>query len=195
MVGNIYERHRVTENEVLFVNNGENQNLYKDEESFKAWHDYQYKQEKQSLGGNANIVLSNGATWYPVKTWCGWNFDVMSDGFFTGSGNNITPNEKYELLDKSDQYNLHVWNDEGTGYEKVNNTWKKIQKEQIEINSDVNQNDVMPVDKDRINDLNLVAEFEKKGGIPYQDEKTDDYTTVDNGIYHLTLNGGVVDLS
>lgn len=195
LVGNIYERHRVTENEVLFVNNGENQNLYKDEESFKAWHDYQYKQEKQSLGGNANIVLSNGATWYPVKTWCGWNFDVMSDGFFTGSGNNITPNEKYELLDKSDQYNLHVWNDEGTGYEKVNNTWKKIQKEQIEINSDDNQNDVMPVDKDRINDLNLVAEFEKKGGIPYQNEKTDDYTTVDNGIYHLTLNGGVVDLS
>lgn len=72
---------------------------------------------------------------------------------------------------------------------------KKIQKEQIEINSDDNQNDVMPVDKDRINDLNLVAEFEKKGGIPYQNEKTDDYTTVDNGIYHLTLNGGVVDLS
>ncbi len=112
----------------------------------------------------------------------------MSDGFFTGSGNNITPNENYDLLDKSDQYNLHVWNE--TGYEKVNDTWK--QNDTIEAYSADNKNDV---DKDRINDLNLVAEFSKNGGIPYQNEKTDDYTTVDNGIYHLTLNGGVVDLS
>lgn len=119
----------------------------------------------------------------------------MSDNFFIGSGNNITPNEKYELLDKSDQYNLHVWNE--TGYEKVNDTWKV--KGQIETNSAENEKEV---NDDRINDLDLVAEFEYKGatenldtGIPYQNEKTDDYTTVDNGIYHLTLNGGVVDLS
>lgn len=184
LVGNVYERHRIGTEEILASSN----NKQVTGESFEAWHDFQYDQEKNSLGGNANIVLSNGATWYPVKTWCGWNFDVMSDGFFTGSGNNITPNENYDLLDKSDQYNLHVWNE--TGYEKVNDTWK--QNDTIEAHSADNQNDV---DKDRINDLNLVAEFSENGGIPYQNEKTDDYTTVDNGIYHLTLNGGVVDLS
>lgn len=197
LVGNVYERHRITEEEVLFVNNEEVGNLYKDQESFKAWHDYQYDQEKQSLGGNANIVLSNGATWYPVKTWCGWNFDVMSDGFFIDTENkNIKPDENYDLLDKSDQYNLHVWN-ERTGYEKVNDTWK-VQQGQIDTNSAENEK----VNDDRINDLDLVAEFKDKettenpdAGIPYQNEKTDDYTTVDNGIYHLTLNGGVVDLS
>lgn len=181
LVGNVYERHRVGQKETLG-------SVWDEKESFEAWRDFQYEQEKNSLGGNANIVLSNGATWYPVKTWCGWNFDVMSDNFFIGSGNNITPNENYDLLDKSDQYNLHVWNE--TGYEKVNDTWK--QNDTIEAHSADNQNDV---DKDRINDLNLVAEFSENGGIPYQNEKTDDYTTVDNGIYHLTLNGGVVDLS
>ena len=188
LVGNVYERHRVGQKETLG-------SVWDEKESFEAWRDFQYEQEKNSLGGNANIVLSNGATWYPVKTWCGWNFDVMSDNFFIGSGNNITPNEKYELLDKSDQYNLHVWNE--TGYEKVNDTWKV--KGQIDTNSAENEKEV---NDDRINDLDLVAEFEYKGatenldaGIPYQNEKTDDYTTVDNGIYHLTLNGGVVDLS
>lgn len=187
LVGNVYERHRVGQKETLG-------SVWDEKESFEAWRDLQYEQEKNSLGGNANIVLSNGATWYPVKTWCGWNFDVMSDGFFTGSGNNITPNEYYDLLDKSDQYNLHVWNE--TGYEKVNDTWKV--QGQIDTNSAENAK----VNDDRINDLDLVAEFKDKettenpdAGIPYQNEKTDDYTTVDNGIYHLTLNGGVVDLS
>ena len=125
----------------------------------------------------------------------------MSDNFFDGSGSNIKPNNAYELLDKSDQYNLHVYK-ENTGYDKVNDTWK-VQQDQTETNSAENEKEAA-VNEDRINDLDLVAEFKDKvkdsdesadAGIPYQNEKTDDYTTVDNGIYHLTLNGGVVDLS
>ena len=194
LVGNVYERHRVGKEETLGF-------VLDPNESFEAWRDFQYEQEKNSLGGNANIVLSNGATWYPVKTWCGWNFDVMSDNFFDGSGSNIKPNNAYELLDKSDQYNLHVYK-ENTGYDKVNDTWK-VQQDQTETNSAENEKEAA-VNEDRINDLDLVAEFKDKvkdsdesadAGIPYQNEKTDDYTTVDNGIYHLTLNGGVVDLS
>ena len=194
LVGNVYERHRVGQKETLG-------SVWDEKESFEAWRDFQYEQEKNSLGGNANIVLSNGATWYPVKTWCGWNFDVMSDNFFDGSGSNIKPNNAYELLDKSDQYNLHVYK-ENTGYDKVNDTWK-VQQDQTETNSAENEKEAA-VNEDRINDLDLVAEFKDKvkdsdesadAGIPYQNEKTDDYTTVDNGIYHLTLNGGVVDLS
>lgn len=194
LVGNVYERHRVGKEETLGF-------VLDPNESFEAWRDFQYEQEKNSLGGNANIVLSNGATWYPVKTWCGWNFDVMSDNFFDESGSNIKPNNAYELLDKSDQYNLHVYK-ENTGYDKVNDTWK-VQQDQTETNSAENEKEAA-VNEDRINDLDLVAEFKDKvkdsdesadAGIPYQNEKTDDYTTVDNGIYHLTLNGGVVDLS
>ena len=204
LYGNVYERHRVGKEEaVTFVTNND---LYQKEDggttvnsTFEAWRDYQETLEQQSLGGNVQLSLSNGATWYLQKNWKGWNNDLNYDKFNTtvagleeipttinyGEDGQVTiegdatkTDNIYEKIDFSDQYNLHVFK-EGEGYVKVNDGY---------FDEDGFQNKYD--DANKVNDLDILQEDQ----ISYAYDKAGEYTTVDNGIYHLTLNhGGVVD--
>ena len=160
LYGNVYERHRITEDELV------DDTYLNPTESFKEWQTDQIEKEKTSLGGNVNLTLSNKATWYPQQNWKGWNNDFVYSDFENAlnevdlTQGSINYNEiSYKKIDFSDQYNLHVYE---------NGIW-----------SIKNENS-----SNKINDLNS----------NFSSEKTGEYTTVDNGIYHLTLNdGGVVD--
>lgn len=176
LYGNLYERHRIGEEESV-------KDTYKNfrDESFKEWQDLQISEEQKTLGGNISLSLSNGATWMPQQNWYGWNYDFLYKKFYeeydslkddtvTSQTNNI----EYEHLDLSDQYNLNVWN--GTEYDTVNQPLKD--------NNNLNNS--------AINDFDLLDKNANTNYFP--DINKTDFETVDNGIYHLTLNdGGIVD--
>ncbi|MDM8226953.1 autotransporter outer membrane beta-barrel domain-containing protein [Parasutterella secunda] len=170
LVGNVYERHRVGNEEAIYlpVDNKSNQ-------SFEAWAQEQFKQEAATLGGTVALKLSNQATWYPTKQWGGWNFDLLYQGFFTKINGKEEINTSYELYDAADQYNLHVW--KNNGYTVSNNKY----------------NDGSDVETSKINDLDLLDQ--PSSTIQTANQKGKGYRTVDNGIYHLDLNGGIVDLT
>lgn len=162
LYGNVYERHRITEDELV-----DNTHL-NTAESFNEWQVLQLEQEKESLGGNVDLSLSNKATWYPQKNWKGWNNDFVYSNFeeqlkqlenLPDDGVINYDEINYKKIDFSDQYNLMVYE---------NDKWS------LKNESDIS----------KFNDLNNKFSGEKQG----------EYTTVDNGIYHLALNdGGVVD--
>ena len=196
LVGNVYERHRVGADEAVQTSWTENdtlKNAADNDQSFLEWQTHQYEEESKTLGGTVDLRISNGAVWYPTKDWKGWNYDFLYEGFFNETGDNAygTVNEAYAFLDTSDQYNLHV--KEGDGYKVVNNM--------IVGSTD-------PISANKINDLDLLDSYRDEEGkltlpnsIKVADEKLRDenghetYTSVDAGVYHLTLNGGTVDLS
>lgn len=190
LVGNVYERHRVGNEEAVVKST----DAVRDQQSFDAWHNDQYKEESKTLGGTVNLSISGGAVWYPTKDWKGWNYDILYQNFFNETGNNEygTVNDTYAYLDTSDQYNLNV--KEGDGYKLVNNM--------IMGSTD-------PINEDKINDLDLLDRYrDKEGNLteypdsirvagekPRDDQGHQTYTTVDAGVYHLKLDGGTVDLS
>ena len=188
LVGNVYERHRVGDEEAVQTHFGQ-QNAVENLQSFDDWQKHQYKLEAASLGGTVNLSISGGAVWYPTKDWKGWNYDFLYEGFFNETGDNAygTVNEAYAFLDTSDQYNLHV--KEGDGYKVVNNL--------VKLSDGSNGK----VGEQKINDLDLLDAPKDPNSIQMADEKLRDenghetYTSVDAGVYHLTLNGGTVDLS
>lgn len=198
LYGNIYERHRITDDEV--VDNSYNGGKSFSQNSFELWLNKQLEEESQSLGGNIDLSLSNEATWYPQKNWKGWNNDFVYDDFnkCIEQINSIIPDKidysdqinklTYSKIDFSDQYNLKIYEHENPeadekGYVLVNNKYKDGGKEQSYS------------DPTKINDLDLEdMKLDPESGIKYAFEKAGIYTTVDNGIYHLALNdGGVVD--
>lgn len=189
LVGNVYERHRVGSEEAVVKSTDAVQH----DQSFDDWHNYQYAEESKTLGGTVDLRISGGAVWYPTGDWKGWNYDFLYQNFFNETGGNEygTINDTYTLLDTSDQYNLHV--KDGDGYKVVNNM--------IVGSTD-------PISANKINDLDLLDSYRDEEGkltlpnsIEVADEKLRDenghetYTSVDAGVYHLTLNGGTVDLS
>lgn len=176
LVGNVYERHRIGDEEAIIL--PENN---KSTQTFDAWARYQLKQEAATLGGTVDLELSNQATWYPTKQWGGWNFDLLYRDYFTSTDNKDI-NKKYELYDAADQYNLHVW-DNGK-YVVANNTYL-----------DENDKKATYGDLNKINDLDLLDNPTDADTIETAYQKGKDYRVVDNGIYHLKLNGGIVDLS
>lgn len=188
LVGNVYERHRVGDEEAVQTHFGQ-QNAVENLQSFDDWQKHQYMLEAASLGGTVNLSISGGAVWYPTKDWKGWNYDFLYEGFFNETGDNAygTVNEAYAFLDTSDQYNLHV--KEGDGYKVVNNL--------VKLSDGSNGK----VGEQKINDLDLLDAPKNPNSIQMADEKLRDenghetYTSVDAGVYHLTLNGGTVDLS
>lgn len=186
LVGNVYERHRVGNEEAVVKST----DAVRDQQSFDAWHNDQYKEESKTLGGTVNLSISGGAVWYPTKDWKGWNYDFLYQEFFDETGNNDygTVNEGYKYYDTSDQYNLHVKAENGS-YEPANQPVPA---------------DGESVDSGKINDLDLLdglKEGEVPNSIEVANEKPRDdqghqtYTTVDAGVYHLKLDGGTVDLS
>ena len=125
-----------------------------------------------TLGGAVSLSLSNGAAWYPIlggteaedSGWKGWDYTAVTSWVDMDSYN--------QVVNRSDQYNLK-WTDK-VGVEHVANP--------ASDNSGI------------VNDAGLVRKDEGTG-IAYVDRsgvKLDD-AEVDNGIYHLTLNDGVVD--
>ena len=112
------------------------------------------------------MTLSNKATWYPQQNWKGWNNDfIYSD--FENALNEV------DLTQGSINYNE-------ISYKKIDFS--------DQYNLHVYENGIWSIKNEtssnKINDLNS----------NFSSEKTGEYTTVDNGIYHLTLNdGGVVD--
>lgn len=184
LVGNVYERHRVGAEEAVQKETKEGTSAIEQYQSFKAWQDKQYEEESKTLGGTVNLSISGGAVWYPTKDWKGWNYDFLYQEFFKTSDNletssNIpfgTVNEEYDYYDVSDQYNLYVKAENGN-YELAN---QPVPAEG------------QPVDSGKINDLDLKS---KDGTIVTANPKNDITETVHGGVYHLTLNGGTVDLS
>lgn len=190
LVGNVYERHRVGDEEAVQKETNEGTSAIEQYQSFKDWQDEQYEKESLSLGGTVNLSISTGAVWYPTKDWKGWNYDFLYQEFFNETGDNEygTVNEGYKYYDTSDQYNLHVKAENGS-YEPANQPVPA---------------DGESVDSGKINDLDLLdglKEGEVPGSIEVANEKPRDdqgqqtYKTVHGGVYHLTLNGGTVDLS
>ena len=116
----------------------------------------------------------------PQQKWYGWNYDFAHTDFYLAYKNknqttlNNTENVSYERLDLSDQYNLMVWNEKSKTYERVNKTTDK------ENNNVINDYDLLSLQQDQ-----------EKYYFPEIDKTS--FTTVNNGIYHLTLNDGVVD--
>ena len=168
LYGNIYERHSFGEEESahLKYNNTTAQ-------SNSEWKAEQTILEQDPEAGKVNLTLNNGATWMPQQKWFGWNYDFVHPDFYkaynkfqeTGT---LTESE-YGNFDLSDQYNLKVWNEETKKYDDKNKTDKNT---------------------DAVNDSDLITD---KNSYFDKIDKTD-FTTVDNGIYHLALNdGGVVD--
>lgn len=190
LVGNVYERHRVGDEEAVRKETNGGTSAIEQYQSFKDWQDEQYKAESLTLGGTVNLSISGGAVWYPTKDWKGWNYDFLYQEFFDETGNNDygTVNTGYEYYDTSDQYNLHVKAENGS-YEPANQPVPA---------------DGESVDSGKINDLDLLDHL-KEREVPYSikvaNEKPRDdqghqtYTTVDAGVYHLKLDGGTVDLS
>lgn len=190
LVGNVYERHRVGDGEAVQKETSGGASAIEQYQSFKDWQDEQYEKESLSLGGTVNLSISTGAVWYPTKDWKGWNYDFLYQEFFNETGDNEygTVNEGYKYYDTSDQYNLHVKAENGS-YEPANQPVPA---------------DGESVDSGKINDLDLLdglKEGEVPGSIEVANEKPRDdqgqqtYKTVHGGVYHLTLNGGTVDLS
>lgn len=175
LVGNVYERHRVGSEEAV-QKTFDGTSAIQVDQSFDAWQKYQYEEERKTLGGTVDLSISNGAVWYPTKDWKGWNYDFLYEDFFDETDGNAygTVYTDYEYYDVSDQYNLHVDKDKDGVYELANakgdsteDTWK-------------------------INDLDLKSVDDK---IATSGQKENITETVQNGVYHLTLNGGTVDLS
>lgn len=190
LVGNVYERHRVGDEEAVQKGTIEGTSAIEQYQSFKDWQDEQYEAESLTLGGTVNLSISGGAVWYPTKDWKGWNYDFLYQEFFNEIGDNEygTVNEGYKYYDTSDQYNLHVKAENGS-YEPANQPVPA---------------DGESVDSGKINDLDLLdglKEGEVPGSIevanekPRDDQEQQTYKTVHGGVYHLTLNGGTVDLS
>ena len=208
LYGNIYERHRIGKEETIEFKS----QVDSDYNNFIEWNYYQKELEQKSLGGNVQLSLSNGATWYMQKNWKGWNNDLIYDKFNktveallkAGIPDTITYNKDkdnvviegdatktnntnniYEKIDFSDQYNLKVCDKEKNVYFTVNNGYYDDSGKEQQYKNE-----------DKVNDLDLasLATNSKDEGIHYAYQKAGKYTTVDNGIYHLTLNqGGVVD--
>ena len=169
LFGNIYERHRLSSKEVgTFITENP------DEQTFLGWVDWMKKEQARegTLGGAVRLSLSNSAAWYPILSgtqvedsgWKGWDYTAVT------SWDDM--NEYNKDVNRSDQYNLK-WTDKD-GAEHVAN--------HASDNSGI------------VNDSDLVQK-DKGTGIAYVDRtgvKLDD-AEVDNGIYHLTLNDGVVD--
>lgn len=190
LIGNVYERHRVGAEEAVQKETTSGVSAIEKYQSFKTWQDKQYEEESKTLGGTVNLSISGGAVWYPTKDWKGWNYDFLYQEFFNETGDNEygTVNEGYKYYDTSDQYNLHVKAENGS-YEPANQPVPA---------------DGESVDSGKINDLDLLdglKEGEVPDSIEVANEKPRDdqgqqtYKTVHGGVYHLTLNGGTVDLS
>ncbi|WP_294565562.1 autotransporter outer membrane beta-barrel domain-containing protein [uncultured Succinatimonas sp.] len=177
LYGNLYERHRFGQNESLNLKETDTDVT---NQSNSTWKNEQINKEKYSLGGKINFTLANGATWMPQQKWYGWNYDFAHTDFYLAYKNknqitlNNTENVSYERLDLSDQYNLMVWNEKSKTYERVNKTTDK------ENNNVINDYDLLSLQQDQ-----------EKYYFPEIDKTS--FTTVNNGIYHLTLNDGVVD--
>ena len=178
LVGNVYERHRIGNEEAIILPKDNNS-----AQTFEAWAQYQLKQEAATLGGTVDLELSNQATWYPTKQWGGWNFDLLYRDYFTDTDNKDI-NKDYKLYDAADQYNLHVWDKDNGKYVVTNNTYL-----------DENDKQATYGDLNKINDLDLLDNPTDADTIETAYQKGEDYRVVDNGIYHLKLNGGIVDLS
>ena len=169
LYGNIYERHRFGEEESAHLNEEDTKTTA---QSGSAWKADQRKHEQDPEAGKVNLTLNNGATWMPQQKWFGWNYDFVHPDFYEAYNKfqetGTLTESAYENFDLSDQYNLKVWNEETKKYEEKNIT----------------------KNTDAVNDSDLIT-----GNNSYFEEiKKTDFTTVDNGIYHLALNdGGVVD--
>lgn len=175
LVGNVYERHRLVGEAVELLDS-----YVGATETFEAWAKDQYKQETQSLGGNIQLSLSNGATWYPTRSWGGWNFDILDKTFFTGEPGEMHVNTGYAKYDAADQYNLRVWDENSSSYVLKNNTLK---------------GGTTIDDPTKLNDLDIpTTGDEQSTPLPTAPEKGEGYETVDNGVYHLKMEGGVLDL-
>lgn len=174
LVGNVYERHRLTGEAVRLLDTYQGAT-----ETFEDWAKAQYGKEAQSLGGNVKLSLSNGATWYPTRSWGGWNFDILDKTFFTDEPGEMQVNTDYAKYDAADQYNLHVWDKASSSYKLKNNT---LEGDTI-------------VDPTKLNDLDILTTGDEKNtSLPTAPVKDKGYETVDNGVYHLEMNGGVLDL-
>lgn len=191
LFGNIYERHRIDGETIKRTDIGTNkQNI----ESFDSWIKLQIENEQQSLGGNVNLSLGNKASWYPQQKWMGWNYDFADTDFYEAynknTNNGMIPNKidynniSYSKLDFSDQYNLHVHNKDLKEYELTNSAYKNSTGKELSYKD---------LDPNKVNDLNVKDNNSSEDQIPFAYEKSGIYTTVNNGIYHLTLNDGVVD--
>lgn len=191
LYGNVYERHRVGLSEVIHGNLlGENQ-------SFESWRKSQLAKEKAVQGGKVNLSLAGGAVWYPQQLWFGWNNDLFyqdfrqafgSDGMLAGGIPDIIDYSQalpYSRLDFSDQYNLQVKGADGK-YHLMNHQYKDDAGKVLSY---------ADTDPDRVNDGSsaVVSGAHSYNGISYAYEKAGQYTTVDNGIYRLSLAGGQVD--
>lgn len=175
LVGNVYERHRLVGEAVELLDS-----YVGATETFEAWAKDQYKQETQSLGANIQLSLSNGATWYPTRSWGGWNFDILDKTFFTGEPGEMHVNTGYAKYDAADQYNLRVWDENSSSYVLKNNTLK---------------GGTTIDDPTKLNDLDIpTTGDEQSTPLPTAPEKGEGYETVDNGVYHLKMEGGVLDL-
>lgn len=194
LVGNVYERHRVGDEEAVQTHYGQ-QNAVDNFQSFDAWQEHQYKLEAASLGGTVNLKISGGAVWYPTKDWKGWNYDFLYGNFFdeTDGKDYGTVNIDYEYYDVSDQYNLHVDPDKNDGHNIAN-----LKESQEEKDGVVKINDLDLLDSYRDEEGNLPKDLDSivvAGNTTEDSNDPSAHATVDAGVYHLYLEGGTVDLS
>lgn len=161
LIGNVYERHRRNEEEVgwygCFAGNKENT---------PALTNVMRKQAAGTLGGQVDLTISNGAHWFPMQGWLGWDRDLEPQG---------TVNADPKVAYKADQANLHVW-DETQGQWTVVNT----------LGNDADLAKVRP-DTQK-------TERETSPGLLYEPKIDNPQRNVDNGVVNLTLAGGVMDL-
>ncbi|WP_303961158.1 autotransporter outer membrane beta-barrel domain-containing protein [Succinatimonas hippei] len=175
LYGNLYERHRFGDSESVKLTEETSEVT---NQSDSNWKKEQINKEKESLGGKINFTLANGATWMPQQKWYGWNYDFVHTDFYLAYNNKTqttltnTESVSYNRLDLSDQYNLNMWN--GKEYITVNQPPKDNHNLN---NSAINDNDLLKDENDNY----------------FPDINKTDFETVDNGIYGITLNGGVVD--
>lgn len=186
LYGNIYERHRITDDEVVdnsYYNDGINKGNSFSQNSFKLWLDKQLEEESQSLGGNVDLSLSNKATWYPQKNWKGWNNDFVYDNFneYIENINSKIPDKidysdqinklTYSKIDFSDQYNLKIYDPKNKDaddkeYVQVNNKYKDNGENELSYSD---------LDPTKINDLEDI-QLDSKSDIKYAFEKAGIYT-------------------
>ena len=196
LFGNIYERHRLGKDEVP---------AYSDSAAlsspasatFAWWRKWAAAEESKHLGGEVNLTVANGATWFPIiceldeatasKTnvphgWNGWDYTAVT------STADMTGEQAYNaVINKSDQYNLYWKDSSGT-------TYTLNEASPLTTDGGTVLNDYDLVAKTTENDTNVNKQT-LTAGIPYVDRTNAkiNEAQVDNGIFRLALNNGVVD--
>ena len=177
LFGNIYERHRISDDEIGSFRSEADVN--KDNQTFLGWVDWMKKEQARegTLGGAVRLTLENGAAWYPIlggreteeeaenSGWKGWDYTAVTSWEDMDRYN--------EVVNRSDQYNLKWTDKEGAEHVANHASEDSGIVNDADLVQTADEADIAYVDRSDVEELNGAE--------------------VDNGIYQLTLNDGVVD--